>query len=237
MRFLGRVTTFRVTDQTVPRALRDAISGPARPVASLGISLSRIECMEAVDGSHWAIKRFHSGGRISRDDMLGRSRAFYLTSNRLGLHVVPRTFVGEEDGQPVLFQRRVKGEASPFVGCEWENLVAIAILHYVTDISDGHPLQAVAFSHGGRSRAAAIDGEMTFGVHPPLTPNAFLQEVRNRRYRDSSLTIPRRIVESLARVDVAAWRNELRAEGIPEAQIEAAVRRFEKVKTRGLDAF
>ncbi|MBX7116592.1 MAG: hypothetical protein K1X64_19860 [Myxococcaceae bacterium] len=192
--------------------------------------------MEAADGSQWAVKRFPSSNLISRDEMFGHSRAFYLTSNRLGLHVVPRTFVGEEDGQPVLFQRRVRGQSSPRIDTEWDNLVAIAILHHVTGITDGHALQTVAFSRGGRSRAAAIDGEMTFGAKGWVTPNEFRQTVRQRALRDPALRVPLRIRESLAKVDLQAWRNELRELAIPQVEIEAAVGRLESVKARGLQA-
>lgn len=234
----GRTTpaSFRVTDESVPRSLRDAITGRAHPMGTVGIGTSHLDLFKATDGSQWVVKR-HGKGDIAREDMFGRSRAFFLTSKRLGLHVVPRTFVGEENGTPVLFQRHVKGNSSYRVECDWDNLVAIAILHYVTGISDGHALQAVGFSHQGRTRAAAIDGELTFGVERPLTSNAFFEEIKNRAGRDASLRIPTRISESLAAADIEAWRGELRGQAISEAQIDAAVLRLGQIKTRGLQVF
>jgi hypothetical protein len=197
-------------------------------------------------GSKWVFRpeeNWHNAGLtkihgIAQGTLSVHERAFYLTSRHLRLGVVPQVVRGELDGVRGTFQRFVEDgyhtgwHAGGYLGearapVDVDSLQAVAILHYVTHLVDGHEMNRLAKDIAGKTRRKAIDGELTFGEG--RTASFAIQEVLGQ---ELSPKLKRRF----GRVHVDAWRADLLKEGLTDVEIDGAVKRFARVREHGLAA-
>jgi hypothetical protein len=160
-----------------------------------------------------------------------RERAVYLTSRHLRLGVVPQTLKGEFQGRSGTFQRYVDGYNGAIADparTDWDSYQGVAILHYVTNMQDGHPGNVIISKSPTKSYFHAIDGELTFGNGP------LLSMVIKRSLKVHPMS--ERLQQRIAKVDIAAWSADLLKEGLTQREVDGAVERLRKVQREGLAA-
>jgi hypothetical protein len=210
--------------------------GEVRDVSPIGYG-DWVQLVTLKNGAKWVFRPEHNRHnkeligkhKIAPGTQVLRDRAFYLTSRHLRLGVVPQLVRGELDGAAGSLQRYVedKYHGAAKLPADTETQQAVAILHYVTRLADGHDGNVVLTDVAGKTRFRAIDGELSFGH--AWTMSVVIDQVAGEQ-------LSPRLKRRLDRVDVDAWRAALLAEGLANEDVAGAVRRFQRVREHGLAA-
>jgi len=166
-----------------------------------------------------------------------RERATYLTALHLGFHrLVPPTWIGKLDGRTASLQVVVPVPPDPqFLHAPWESLLGTAILDFVVNQRDRRWYNL----HFGQDKMTlALDNEAAFAPDDPSRDDPGIAIVTlGQRWADKGKpSLPRRIERRLARVNIAAWQEDLAELGLTPDEIAEATGRLVRLQQLGLAA-
>lgn len=218
----------------------------------------RVSRFELGDGSRW----YHRPAR--REGSAGLERAYFDTSEHLGLGVVPETHVAEVDGRPGSIQRAIphagpapeelapgevrwntpklvvdedgeEFEVPTTLQAQWSSVVGTAVQHHVTSASDPHADQVIVTDVDGERQLRTMDAE--WSLHESdgrILGGPAIEGVIQGLEEGRSPVFPENVRAGLEGTDVESWTASLRKNGVTDEAIEEAVGRHQRLRDDGM---